>query len=261
MPRRKSGTTLPSPFLQRLSVLDDKMAEKSGYPFDLPWLSDQEFELRFTTPVTVIVGENGTGKSTLIEAIAALSGYDEAGGGKGYRPADHSNAIDRSGAELADVLRAGWLPKVTNGWFFKAESFFSVARYLDGAAQEVGAAPPDFLSWSHGEGFVRFFEERMSRQGIYFMDEPESALSPKRQLELLRILNRIQEQANSQVIMATHSPILMALPNARVLEITRHGITEIDYRDTQHFKLYQSFTVDPEDFIAEALRDTDHAQF
>lgn len=237
------------------------MAGRSGYPFDLPWLNDEDFELLFTTPVTIIVGENGTGKSTLIEAIAALSGYDEAGGGKGYRPVDHSNAIDKSGAELADVLRAGWLPKVTNGWFFKAESFFSVARYLDDAAREGGGAPPDFLSWSHGEGFVRFFEERMSRQGIYFMDEPESALSPKRQLELLRILNRIQEQANSQVIMATHSPILMALPNARVLEVTRHGIIAVDYRDTQHFKLYQSFTIDPEEFIAEAIRDEDHSQF
>lgn len=258
MSRRRSGTKLPSPYLQRLVVLKDRMADRSGYPFNLPWLNDDGFELRFTTPVTIIVGENGTGKSTLIEAIAALSGYDEAGGGKGYRPVDHSDAIDKSGAELADVLRAGWLPKVTDGWFFKAESFFSVARYLDVAAREGGGAAPDFLSWSHGEGFVRFFEERMSRQGIYFMDEPESALSPKRQLELLRILNRIQELAISQVIMATHSPILMALPNARVLEVTRHGITEIDYRDTQHFKLYQSFTIDPEDFIAGALRDEDH---
>lgn len=257
MARRKTGTNLPSPFLQRLVVLDDKMAEKTGYPFDLPWLQGEDFELRFTTPVTIIVGENGTGKSTLIEAIAALSGYDEAGGGKGHRPVDHSTAIDKSGAELADVLRAGWLPKVTDGWFFKAETFFSVARYLD----DAGSPTADFLSWSHGEGFVRFFEERMSRQGIYFMDEPESALSPKRQLELLRILNRIQEQANSQVIIATHSPILMALPKARVLEVTRHGIREIDYRDTQHFKLYQSFIVDPEEFIAEAIRDEDQSQF
>ncbi len=251
MARRKFGTKLASPFLQRLSLAGDKMAEQSEYPFNLPWLQHEDFELRFTTPVTILIGENGTGKSTLIEAIAALSGYDEAGGGKGYRPVDHSKAIDKSGAILADALRAAWLPKVTTGWFFKAETFFSVARYLD----DAGSPTADFLSWSHGEGFVRFFEERMSRQGIYFMDEPESALSPKRQLELLRILNRIQEEANSQVIMATHSPILMAIPNARVLELTRHGIHETDYRDTQHFKLYQSFTIDPEEFIAEAIRD------
>ncbi|SHG80601.1 AAA family ATPase [Marivita hallyeonensis] len=250
MASRKKGTSLPSPFLQCISVMDGMLEERSGYPFDMPWLQAPDFELRFTTPVTVVVGENGTGKSTLIEAIAALSGYDEAGGGKGYRTVDHSNAIDVSGAGLADVLRAAWLPKITSGWFFKAETFFSVARYLD----EVESPMADYLSWSHGEGFVRFFEERMRRQGIYFMDEPESALSPKRQLELLRILDRIQKAATSQVIMATHSPILMALPGARVLETTRQGIFEIDYRDTEHFRLYQSFTVDPEDFILEALR-------
>lgn len=224
------------------------------YPFDLPWL-DQDFSLDFSTPVTIIVGENGTGKSTLIEAVAALCGYDEAGGGKGYRPVDHSRALDRSGAQLASALRAAWLPKVTAGWFFRAESFFSVARFLDEAAREANAAPPDFLSWSHGEGFVRFFSERMSKQGIYFLDEPESALSPKRQLELLRLLHEIQGSANAQVIMATHSPILMAVPGARLLEITRAGIADIDLRDMRHFKLYKDFTSDPDDFVGRALRD------
>ena len=251
--RKPFGTKLPAPFLRSLRLRED--AERpAAYPFNLPFLQDPDFELSFTTPVTIIVGENGTGKSTLIEAIAALSGYDEAGGGKGYRPVDHSRAIDRSGADLANAFRPGWLPRITTGWFFKAESFFSVARYLDEAALEGGGPAPDFLSWSHGEGFLRFFEERMARQGIYFMDEPESALSPKRQLELLRILHRVQKSAVSQVIMATHSPILMALPGARLLEITRHGIADTDYRQTQHFKLYQSFTVDPEEFIAAALR-------
>ncbi|MHA6731538.1 AAA family ATPase [Devosia sp. A369] len=255
--RKAKPTNLPAPFLRSLWLRDDAIGAEPQYPFNLPFLQDPAFELAFNTPVTIIVGENGSGKSTLIEAIAALSGYDEAGGGKGYMPLDHSRAIDKSGAALSDALRSAWLPKLTNGWFFKAESFFSVARYLDTAALDAGEAPPDFLSWSHGEGFVRFFEERMARQGIYFMDEPESALSPKRQLELLRILNRVQQTARSQVIMATHSPILMAVPGARLLEITRGGISETHYRQTQHFKLYQDFTADPEDFIATALRDED----
>ncbi len=250
--RKTTGTSLPAPYLKRLWLRDDKPLEQERYPFNLPWLNET-FELDFTTPVTIIIGENGSGKSTLVEAIAALCGYDEAGGGKGYRPMDHSRAIDRSGAELGESLRASWLPKVTKGWFFKAESFFSVARYLDEAAIDAHAAPPDFLSWSHGEGFVRFFEERMQRQGIYFLDEPESALSPKRQIELLRLLNAVQQASNAQIIMATHSPILMSVPGARLLEITRGGLSETSLLQTQHFRLYQDFTADPEDFVARAL--------
>lgn len=251
--RKNRLTNLPAPYLKRLWVREDSVLGEQ-YPFNLPWL-DRNFSLDFTMPVTIIVGENGTGKSTLIEAVAALCGFDEAGGGNGYFPMDHSRAVDRSGTLLAGALRAAWLPKVTSGWFFRAESFFSVARYLDDAAREVSAAPPDFLSWSHGEGFVRFFEERMGRQGIYLLDEPESALSPKRQLELLRLLQNVQLTANAQIIMATHSPILMAVPGARLLEISRAGLVDTELRQTQHFSLYQDFIADPDDFVGRALRD------
>ncbi|WP_337271175.1 AAA family ATPase [Oryzifoliimicrobium ureilyticus] len=249
--RRNKSTRLPAPYLKRLWMNEDANLDDQ-YPFNLPWL-DKAFSLDFKTPVTIIVGENGTGKSTLIEAVAALCGFDEAGGGKGYRPVDHSRAIDRSGALLAGAMRAGWLPKVTIGWFFRAESFFSVARFLDEAARDANAAPPDFLSWSHGEGFVRFFEERMTRQGMYLLDEPESALSPKRQLELVRLLHSVQESASAQIIMATHSPILMAVPGARLLEITRAGLADVSLHETLHFKLYKEFVEDPVDFVSRAL--------
>lgn len=251
--RRTNTTSLPAPYLKRLWVREDASLD-GQYPFNLPWL-DKDFSLDFATPVTIIVGENGTGKSTLIEALAAMCGYDEAGGGKGYRPVDHSRALDRSRALLAKALRAAWLPKVTAGWFFRAESFFSVARFLDEAARDANAAAPDFLSFSHGEGFVRFFEERMSRQGIYFLDEPESALSPRRQIELLRLLHEIQGSAKAQIIMATNSPILMAVPGARLVEITRAGIADTELRDIRHFQLYRDFTSDPDDFVDRALRD------
>jgi predicted ATPase len=249
---------LPAPFLRHLTVRPGGLPTPRTYPFSLAWL-DEAFELRFTQPVTIIVGENGTGKSTLIEAVAALAGYDEAGGGKGYRPVDHSQAIDKSGALLADALRAAWKPKLTNGWFFKAESFFSVARYLDEAARGAGP-PPDFLSASHGEGFLRFFAERMSKQGIYFLDEPESALSPRRQLTLLRVLHRAQRTAAAQVIMATHSPILMALPGAQLLEITHRGFVETELRRTRHFELYRAFVRDPEAFIAQSLAEEEEEE-
>ena len=255
MPRKQYVTKSPAPFLRRITLLPDQMG--AGYPFDLPFLKDPDFALHFTQPVTIITGENGTGKSTLIEAIGALAGYNEAGGGKGYAAVDHSAARDISAVELARALRGAWLPKVTNGWFFRAETFFAVARYLDAA----GSPSADFLSHSHGEGYMRLFAERMARQGLYLMDEPESALSPKRQLALLRLLARIQEAAQAQVIMATHSPILMALPGADLWQITKDGVTPVHYRDTRHFKLYQDFVVDPEAFIAEALADETDSQF
>jgi predicted ATPase len=156
---------LPAPYLRRVWLDQSRVADAAAYPFYLPFLSDG-FELDFEQPITIVVGENGTGKSTLLEGIAALAGYDEAGGGKGYRPVDHSRAVEVMGGRLGTALRASWLPKITNGWFFRAESFFSVARYLDVAAVEFGGVPPDFLSHSHGEGFLRFFEERCNRQGI-----------------------------------------------------------------------------------------------
>ena len=165
MARAQRDSTLPAPFLKRIWLDPAKISDSETYPFRLPFLKDG-FELDFDRALTIIVGENGSGKSTLLEGIAVFAGYDEAGGGKGYRPVDHSGAIEAQGGRLSEALRASWLPKITNGWFFKAESFFSVARYLDQAALEGFGTPPDFLSHSHGEGFLRFFEERCQRQGF-----------------------------------------------------------------------------------------------
>jgi predicted ATPase len=168
--KRNRVIRMPAPYLRRVWLEPARIADRAAYPFCLPFLRD-EFELCFDRSITIIVGENGTGKSTLLEGIAVLAGYDEAGGGKGYMPVDHSKALEKMGGQLSKALRASWLPKITNGWFFRAESFFSVARYLDEVAREPGSggAPPDFLSHSHGEGFLRFFEERCQRQGIFIL--------------------------------------------------------------------------------------------
>src|ERR1700744_167054 len=148
MSRRSKPINLPAPYLKRVWLEPPRIADRKSYPFGLPLLHG-EFVLAFDRAITIIVGENGSGKSTLLEGIAALAGYDEAGGGKGYRPVDHSRAIEAMGGRLSQALRASWLPKITHGWFFRAESFFSVARYLDEAAQEpLSGPPPDFLSHS-----------------------------------------------------------------------------------------------------------------
>jgi predicted ATPase len=254
---RKQLTRLKAPYLKRILIDPARVADREKYPWNLPLFRGHEFLVEFTTPITIIVGENGTGKSTLLEAIGALAGYDEAGGGKGYRPVDHSIAIDKSGAALANTFRG--LPKVTAGRFFRAESFYSVARYLDQAALEdpFKPPPPDFLSWSHGEGFIRFFEERCRRQGIYILDEPESALSPSRQIELLKMLRRMDQSGTAQVIMATHSPLLMACPGARLFRISRFGLDPTDFSDTDHFRMMRNLCNDPDGFLAEALYEDD----
>jgi predicted ATPase len=243
---------LPPPYLRSVWLDQARVADAAAYPFCLPFLS-KGFQLDFEQAITIIVGENGTGKSTLLEGIAALAGYDEAGGGKGYRPVDHSGAVEAMGGRLSTALRAAWLPKITSGWFFRAESFFSVARYLDRAAVDVGDAPPDFLSHSHGEGFLRFFEERCRRQGIFIFDEPESALSPSRQIEFLKLLRRMEQSGICQVIMATHSPILMAYPAARLLHLTKYGLEPIIVQDTDHYRMMREFCADPAVFVESLL--------
>jgi predicted ATPase len=249
MARNQREIRLPAPYLKRLWLDPAKIPDRAAYPFCLPFLQD-DFELRFSHAITIIVGENGTGKSTLLEGIAALSGYDAAGGGKGYRAVDHSRAMDISGAELSGALRASWLPKITNGWFFRAETFFSVARYLDQAAVGSSGPPaPDFLSHSHGEGFLRFFEERCQRQGIFIFDEPESALSPSRQIEFLKLMRRMEDIGHCQIIMATHSPVLMAYPNATLLRLTKYGLEPVTLKDTDHYKVMREFCEDPKGFV------------
>ena len=250
--RKKRDINLPAPYLRRLWLDPASIPDRRAYPFCLPFLHN-DFELRFERAITIILGENGTGKSTLLEGIAALAGYDEAGGGKGYRPVDHADAIEVMGGGLSKALRASWLPKITNGWFFRAESFFSVARYQDRMALEWGGTAPTFLSYSHGEGFLRFFNERCQRQGIYIFDEPESALSPARQMEFLKLMRQMDDAGHCQVIMATHSPILMAYPNATLLRLSKYGLEPVTVRDTDHFRTLREFCEDPTGFVEAAL--------
>ncbi|TFV70423.1 ATP-binding protein [Bradyrhizobium frederickii] len=245
---RQRDIRLPAPYLRRVWLDRALVPDWEAYPYCLP-IFREEFDLSFDTAITIVVGENGTGKSTILEGIAALAGFDDAGGGKGYRPVDHSNAREIMGGELSVALRAGWVPKITNGWFFRAETFFSVARYLD----EVSDRPPDFLSYSHGEGFLRFFEERCQKQGIFIFDEPESALSPARQMEFLKLLHRMDSSRNCQVIMATHAPMLMAYPNARLLRLTKYGLEPVTVEETDHYRVMREFCNDPRGFVEAVL--------
>ena len=238
---RYQTRTLPPPYLKRVWLPDDAIHDRDAYPFCLPLFREGGFELAFDRPVTIIAGENGVGKSTLLEGIAVLAGFDESGGGPGYRAVDNSGAAETGGGDLAKFLRASWLPKVGSGWFFRAESFFSVARYLDA----VGSPSADFLSYSHGEGFIRFFKERCAKPGLFLFDEPESALSPNRQFDFLKLLQRMEAGGRTQVVLVTHAPIIMAHPGAALLRMSRHGLAPVALEDTEHFRIMRQFVNDP----------------
>ena len=177
MSRKTRTTSLPPPFLKRVWLPKETGGDHldwDRYPLSLPTIQSGGFDVSFEKPVTIIVGENGSGKSTLLEAIATMAGFSDAGGAQGMRAVELSKASGEDGARLGALIRGAWLPQVRRGWFFRAETFFSVARYLD----ESGSRRADYLSASHGEGFLSFFEERLREQGLFILDEPESALSP-----------------------------------------------------------------------------------
>lgn len=256
MARARKQTKLAPPFLKRAWLQErgertdwPDWVDWDAYPLNFPLLNRAGLDLHFGKPVTIFVGENGSGKSTLLEAIAQACGFDDKGGPVRTQSVEHSDNSGQDGGTLGKLLKTSWLPQVKDGWFFRAETFFSIARYLDDSAREAGAWGPQYLTISHGEGFVAFFEERLNRQGIYIFDEPESALSPSRQFEFLKILRRIQREGRSQVIMATHSPILMALPDADLRQIGPYGIDTVRLEQTDHFRLYSEFIRYPHEAI------------
>jgi predicted ATPase len=253
MSRRPNITSLPPPFLKRVWLPENALdagVDRQNYPFSLPIVQGGGFDISFDRSVTIIVGENGSGKSTILEAIATMAGFSASGGAQGMQAVQQSDASGHDGDLLGHLLKGAWLPQVRHGWFFRAETFFSVARYLD----EAGSPNAGFLRASHGEGFLSFFEERLERQGLYILDEPESALSPAKQFEFLKLLRRMQRADNCQVIMATHSPILMALPNASLWQLERYGLRPTALEDTAHFNLYREFILYPHETV-EAMID------
>lgn len=230
-------------YLLRATVLWDKVDSRDAYPFALPavrGLSDIEFHPK----VTFLVGENGSGKSTLIEALAVAWGFNAEGGTKNF-----NFATQRSLSPLHEVLRLTKSPRrAKDGFFLRAESYFNVATNIDQLDAEPASGPPIIDSYggkslhkqSHGESFFALLENRFRGNGLYILDEPEAALSPSRQMSMLvRMHDLIAE--NSQFIIATHSPILMAYPGAWIYQIGPKGLDRVAYEDTEHFDVTRNF--------------------
>ena len=190
--------------------------------------------LAFESNVTFFAGENGTGKSTLLEGIAVAYGFNAEGGTQNYR---FSTYQDVSELEEAIRLVKGYR-KRNSGYFFRAESFFNVATVTNLQYNDDGRLP-NYHAQSHGESFLSFLQDE-AREGVYLMDEPEAALSPQRQLTLMRHIYYMAMEG-SQFIIATHSPILLGLPGAQILNFSDEGIQPIRYEDKESYQITKLF--------------------
>ncbi len=226
------------------------------YPFHLPALSGVD-AIQFDSFITFFVGENGSGKSTLLEALAIACGFNPEGGSIG-----NSFYTVSTESTLHEHLKLSWMPKATSGFYFRAESFFNFATYNDEAQKGPGGSYAPYggrslHEQSHGESFLNLFLYRFGKRqsAIYLLDEPEAALSPTRQLSFLRILHDHERSKKSQFIIASHSPILLAYPGARILNFDKSPLEPVEYRDTEHYAITKQFINHPEGMLRELFKD------
>ena len=197
--------------------------------------------LDFSRPVTFFSGENGTGKSTLLEAIAVSLGFNAEGGSR-----DFSFSSRDTHSELGRLLTTIKTVTPKDGFFLRSESFYNVASFLDETSTLDRYGGRSFHEQSHGESFLELVRNRFEGHGIYLLDEPEAALSPQRLMSLIVLIDDLVVNSDSQFIIATHSPILMAYPKAEILEFSESGITSVDYRDTENYRLTKMILDDPD---------------
>ena len=230
----------------REAAVDWDEVPRDSYLRDIPALKGFN-RLYFDSNVTFFAGENGTGKSTLLEGIAVAYGFNAEGGTRNYQ---FSTYHDVSELEQAIRLVKGYR-KRNSGYFFRAESFFNVATATALKYNDDGQLP-DYHAQSHGESFLTFLQDEC-REGVYLMDEPEAALSPQRQLTLLLHIHCMALEG-SQFIIATHSPILLGLPGARILNFSEEGIQPIQYEDTESYQITKLFLERRELILRELFR-------
>jgi len=232
-------------FIREIMLKRDKVASFDAYPFNLPVIKSLT-KIELHPKITYLVGENGSGKSTLLEAIAIAAGFNSEGGSK------HFNFNTReSHSVLHNAIRlVRGIKRPRTGFFLRAESFYNVATEIDNLGGEILEAY-GFTSLhhqSHGESFMALLNNRFTSEGLYILDEPEAALSPTRQLAALARIHQLVLE-NSQFIIATHSPILMAYPEAKILQLDEKGINEVSWEETEHYIVTRQFMNKPNEML------------
>lgn len=235
-------------YLRRLEIQKNANIDLAKYPFTIPAIKSLT-SITFQKNVTFFVGENGSGKSTILEAIANQCGFHMASGGR-----NNHYDVDASHSILGDYLRLSWMPKITNGFFLRAETFYNFASYLDTIPESLSYYGGRSLhEQSHGEAFLSLFKHRFGKKAIYLLDEPEAALSPARQLALMRVIKDLENEA--QFIIATHSPILLGFPDAQILNFDDQPLSEIQYEETLHYIITKRFLENRKMILDELFED------
>ena len=251
----------------------NKPEDQDQFPWTLPIVTNFE-GVKLKSPVTFFVGENGSGKSTFLEAIAASAHVPTAGGSS----VDDDPSLE-SARSMGKYLSLIWDEKLHHGFFARSEDFLGFARKVKQDIKELNAEMDevtaeykggdlslalgairgerdslisrygsDLEAMSHGEGFLTLFKARFTGKGLYLIDEPEAALSPQRQLSLISLIKE-KVKAGCQFIIATHSPIIMATPKSQILSFTEGKITPIEWEDTDHYRITKQFLDSPESFL------------
>jgi predicted ATPase len=233
--------------LKSVKLLRERVARWDEYPFNIPPIASLN-SLEITSRICFFVGENGTGKSTLLEAIAAHYGFGREGGNRNisFETTPSVRSID----SLVRAIRVGFTNRTGSGFYLRAESFFNVASYVDSVGGLNSYGGKSLHDQSHGESFISLLQHRFTRSGFYVMDEPEAALSPQRQLSLLVLMHDLlTDNDNIQFLIAAHSPILLAYPDAQILSFDGGHVHEIGYRESHPFQLVSRFVAAPERYI------------